>query len=260
MFDSFTDPAPVREPQGLQHGECCDCGGVALVDAQYEGRIRCSACWSKFHKVADLPVPRRGASAHHVVVPRIVRGELDAPRRTSIDRLDTNDTVDQGADTPGRYRVITPARDCRDYADAVAPAALQLWEQLTALGEKPVVTYALAEDLKLARLVESAAVRVPHVGYAIWQRTGDGSWSTLGAQIADPLLRSCSVTEFVALALGKVWTPPKPPAPPIKGPCPRCSTPGHPNVVRWKKDPFEPYAHNRPARAKETKIKCLPSD
>src|SRR5690242_12508000 len=67
----FSDPPALPEPQGLQHGDCCDCGGVALVDAQYAGAVRCSACWSRFHGVADLPMPPRGALTRVVVAPRI---------------------------------------------------------------------------------------------------------------------------------------------------------------------------------------------
>lgn len=239
----FSDPPTLPELQGLQHGECHDCGGHALVDAQYVGAVRCSACWSRFHKPGGdfVAVPLRSAPRSYVVKPWISQGERGAPR---------SGTAEPAEAAASRWRIITPARPVDDEFDDMPQAAVRLAAGLA--GEEQVaVTYALAEDLKLGRLIESIAVRVPHVGYAIWQRSGDGSWTTHAAQIADPLLRNCSVTEFSALVTGKPWTPP---APPITGPCPRCQT-----VVRWKKDPFEPYAHNRPGKPKEAKTKCLPN-
>src|SRR5690348_14271364 len=112
----FTDPPALPEPQGLQRGDCRDCGALALVDAQYVGDVRCSACWSKFHRVSDAPVPRRGALTHVVVVPRVVRGELSAPLAPEPDRTPLGDvgTLDESVqDSIGRWRVIVPARDCR---------------------------------------------------------------------------------------------------------------------------------------------------
>lgn len=241
MTDPFTDPPTVPPRQGLQQGDCCDCGGPALVDAQYVGAIRCSACWTKFHNVGNfVAVPLRSAPRTYVVKPWISQGVRGA-RRSGTDEAEA---------AASRYRVITPARLA---VDAELPDGAR--KLLRELDVEAHATYAAAEDLKLARLVETIAVRVHDIGYALWERTAGGAWRPAEAQLADPYLRTCSVTEFSALACGRPYAPP---AKPISGPCPYCSTPDHPVVVRWKKDPFEPYAHNRPPRVKGEKIKCLP--
>jgi hypothetical protein len=244
-LDPFTDPAPVPEPQGLQHGDCADCNGPALVDARYSGVVRCSACWSRFHNVGAITVPIRSAPRSYVVKPWISQSERGA-RRIGTASPSESPLPDESAEEVGRYRIVTPARSarpeevpasCAKLAGALAPDDVR-------------VTYALAEDLKLERPVATVALRLRGHGYALWK---DGRPAQ--AQIADPYLRTCSVTEFTALALGRPYTPPKPPDPPTRGPCPRCGV-----TVRWKKDPFEPWSHNRKDPDQNgAKIKCLPT-
>lgn len=248
--DYFTDPPALPEPQGLQHGDCADCNGPALVDAQYEGVVRCSACWSRFHNVSTAAaVPFRSAPRSYVVKPWISQSERGARRNGTASQPESPES-DEGATEVGRYRVITPARPA---APSELPASCaKLMAALAGAGHAAddiSATYALAEDLKLERPVASVALRVRHFGYAIWR---DGRPFT--AQVADPLLRTCSVTEYSKLALGQPYAAPKPPAPAPKGPCPRCG-----QLVRWKLKPsFETYDHKIKTQDGD-KIKCLPT-
>lgn len=289
--DYFADPPALPAPQGLQDGACADCGGPALVDAQYEGVVRCSACWTKKHNVGNfVAVPLRSAPRSYVVKPWISQSERGARRSGTAEmkrfksshqcricgrwlegewsradaaqRVELQRQMDAGvcdgcspsgwplpADEDaevGRYRVITPARPAAP--EQVPAACAKLAAELAGAGfaaDDIRITYALAEDLKLARPVATVALRLRHVGYAIWR---DGK--PLMAQIADPMLRTCSVTEFTALALGKPYTKPAPAAPAPKGPCPRCGT-----VVRWTKSGT--WAHTIKDQNGD-KIKCLP--
>lgn len=252
--DYFADPPALVDPQGLQHCECADCGGHALADAMYEGVVRCSACWSKFHNVsAARSVPFRGAPRSYVVKPWIVQSDRGTRRigmaASGLPHAPESPQSGEEDETVGRYRVITPARPATP--EQIPTACAKLAVSLAGAGHAPediTITYALAEDLKLERPVSSVALRVRHFGYAIWR---DGK--PLTAQLADPLLRTCSITEFSALALGKSYTRPKPPEPALRGPCPRCG-----KEVSWKKDPFEPYAHTIKTQDGD-KIKCLPN-
>jgi hypothetical protein len=248
--DYFVDPPALPAPQGLQEGYCADCSGRALVDAQYEGVVRCSACWSKFHNVsAAIAVPVRSAPRSYVVKPWIVQSERGA-LRIGTASLPGSPESDEGEAEVGRYRIITPARPA---APSELPAACsKLMAALPGAGHAAddiSATYALAEDLKLERPVASVALRVRHFGYAIWR---DGR--PLTAQLADPMLRTCSVTEFTKLALGQPYEAPKKAAPAPKGPCPRCG-----QLVRWKLSPgFQPWAHTIKTQDGD-KIKCLPN-
>lgn len=248
--DYFADPPVLPEPQGLQHGACADCGGNALVDARYEGVVRCSACAARHHGVgATPPASFRGAPRSYVVKPWISQSERGAPRIGTSSPSESPESAEEAAEV-GRYRIVTPARQAS--TEETPAACAKLAALLPGAGhaaEDISITYALAEDLKLERPVASVALRVRHFGYAIWK---DGR--PLTAQLADPLLRTCSITEFSALALGKPYTPPKPAEPAPKGPCPRCA-----RQVSWKKDPFEPYAHTAKDQNGD-KIKCLPSE
>ena len=249
--DYFADPPALAEPQGLQEGHCADCSGRALVDAQYEGVVRCSACWSRFHNVsATVVVPVRSAPRSYVVKPWISQSERGALRIGTTVSPPESPESDEGAAEVGRYRVITPARPA---APSELPAACsKLMAALPGAGHAAddiSATYALAEDLKLERPVASVALRVRHFGYAIWR---DGRPFT--AQLVDPLLRTCSVTEFSKLALGQSYEAPKPAERPPKGPCLRCG-----KIVFWKLSPsFEPWAHTIKTQDGD-KIKCLPN-
>lgn len=248
--DYFTDPPAQSAPQGLQPGECADCGGHALVDAQYEGTVRCSACWTKFHGAGRIAaVPFRSAPRSYVVKPWISQSERGARRNdiatSSVTAPPDQPVGDEDGTEVGRYRVITPARPAAP--EQVPATCAKLAADLPSAGhasEDITITYALAEDLKLERPVATVALRLYGFGYAIWR---DGK--PLTAQVADPLLRTCSVTEFSALALGKPYTKPKAPEPAPKGPCPRCGT-----VVRWTKSGT--YKHNTKSQDGE-KIECL---
>lgn len=198
---------------------CWRCGAPTAQAAGWTGLQLCPGCRRVQHRLpADSPV-----TPWRPTIARVLPGEFGAP----IDRQRSS-----AAPAP-THRVIVPMRDA---LGAELDCARPLIDMLTAAGRFwTYATYAMAEEIATATLVESIAVRFTlpdgRRGVALWW-----DWRWHGALLAGgPGLITREHLE--ALITGAPWPPPA-------VVCPRCGT-----AVRQNAD-GSPRAHGKKRRCR----------
>lgn len=119
---------------------------------------------------------------------------------------------------PAPFRIIVPNRTLRDVEAKRVPDVARLSAMLLDAGGEVIesATYAVAEEIATATLIESVALRFVladgRSGVAFWW-----DWSWRGAVLRWGEEGKLSLEHLEALITGAVWPPPV-------YPCPRCAT------------------------------------
>lgn len=223
-----------RLASGPVPSSCSACGRGAVRDARWSGPVGCVACWAAAYGIDTM---RPIAVPAHLRV-RYAGGSIPV--------------LGQGPAMRSRRRLEVPVQDPRSAAAATAVARRELSAdapEVPRFNRKPLPLAAIAAAgytwrLTLAtaeaeqedgppELIESVALRVRGLGWAVWV---DGRPSSACAWTAGRGPHRCSVGELVTRAQGLPWQPPPKPA---EGPCPACG-----RSVRWKEDGIA-YKHLR---------------
>lgn len=237
----FADPPPppYGGPSGLLPADCARCLGHTLAAPAYRGEVLCARCR------VNPGVPASWLRARPLYAGGWAAGGLRRPAPV----LREAPLSPPGAAT---IRVLRRSAGQHELAteQPPKPARKALLDAQAAGHARANLRYAFAEDLAKGKMIESWALRVPGLGYAVWI----GGYAGSAAIRWNGRVYLCSVTEFAERAAGREYLPPPPRAPVGRAACPRCGT-----EVRVTTAGV-PYAHKREAPgaegAKGEKIPC----
>lgn len=168
----------------------------------------CSGCGRARHGITH----DGGAIGRITPVPARVRpGELGAAGQPV--RQPVVEPVKQPA------TVLRPAVDISPQDASLPGPVVGLLQLAAAHGHRARVTG--SAGARNGTVVVSLAVRVAGVGYAVYERTGEG-WTFGNAVLLAPHWRRANVGQFQAALRGEAYVPPTPREPAPKGPCPSC--------------------------------------